>query len=480
VSNQNPSSSVPGTEIHLLRILFLSLVAAIGGFLFGFDSGVINGTVNALQVSFQSATVGTGFNVASMLLGCAAGAFFAGALADRLGRKSVLIYAAILFLVSAWGSGVATSSPEFVVYRIIGGLAVGAASMIVPAYISEISPPAMRGRLASLQQLMIVIGLFMAFLSNYLIAQQAGDALNSFWFDYEAWRWMFWMETFPAILFLLLLLFIPESPRYLVAAHKLDAARQVLRHLGSPHPDVVIEEIQSTLSKKHKPRLRDIRSASGIYPIVWVGLGLAILQQMTGINVVFYYGEVLWESAGFTERDALFTNVISGSVNILFTFLAIYLIDKIGRKPLLLVGALGQAVLLAAMAVIFASSSTQTAEGLSLTGGSGLLALIAANGYVAFFALSWGPVMWVMLGEMFPNRFRGAALAICGLAQWCSNFLITITFPALKDHLGLGTAYGFYAFFGLIAFVFVKRYLFETKGKSLEQISRESMGSLSQ
>ncbi len=475
MSKRLPVSSVSNSGIHLWRVLFLSLVAAIGGFLFGFDSGVINGTVNALQVTFQSATVGTGFNVASMLLGCAAGAFFAGTLADQLGRKNVLLCAALLFLLSAWGSGIADSSPEFIVYRIIGGLAVGAASMVVPAYISEISPPSIRGRLASLQQLMIVIGLFSAFLSNYLIAQQAGNALQPFWFGHLAWRWMFWVESFPSLLFLILLFFIPESPRYLVTARKLDAARRVLTHLGNSSPDATIQEIQSTLSQERKPRLRDIRSDSGIHPIVWAGLGLAILQQMTGINVVFYYGEVLWESAGFTEKDALLTNVISGSVNILFTLIAIYLIDKIGRKPLLLIGALGQGVLLGVMAVIFSLNSTQTSGELNLTGGSGLLALIAANGYIAFFALSWGPVMWVMLGEMFPNRFRGAALAICGLAQWSSNFLITISFPSLKDHLGLGAAYGFYAFFGLIAFIFVKRYLRETKGKSLEEISMESV-----
>ncbi len=471
----SPTSSGPSPRIPLGRILFLSIVAALGGFLFGFDSGVINGTVHALQETFQSATAGTGFNVASMLLGCAAGAFFAGTLADQLGRKNVLIGSAVLFFITSWGAGIADSSAEFVVYRVIGGLAVGAASMIVPAYISEIAPASIRGRLASLQQLMIVTGLFIAFLSNYLIAHYAGNALNEFWLGYQAWRWMFWMEMLPALLFLLLLFFIPESPRYLVAARKIQQARQVLLQLGNPTPDTLIAEIQSTLSQERKPRLRDIRTARGIgiHPVVLAGLGLAILQQLTGINVVFYYGAVLWESAGFTEQDALLTNVISGSVNILFTFVAIYLIDRIGRKPLLLIGAIGQGVLLGAMALIFAMAGTHTESGLSLTGSSGLLALLAANGYVAFFALSWGPVMWVMLGEMFPNRFRGAALAICGLAQWGSNFLITISFPALKDHLGLGAAYGIYAFFGLVAFLFVQRFLRETKGKSLEEISRQ-------
>lgn len=470
---QNPSSQ---PEYHLGRILFLSFVSAIGGFLFGFDSGVINGTVSALQTTFQSATVGTGFNVASMLLGCAAGAFFAGALADRLGRKGVLIYAALIFIVSAWGSGIVNSSLPFIFYRLIGGVAVGAASMIVPAYISEIAPPAIRGRLASLQQLMIVIGLFSAFLSNYLIAGYAGSALDEIWLGYAAWRWMFWVEIIPSILFLILLLFIPESPRYLVAKGKTAQARSIFQQLTTEDPDALIADVQSTFTQQRQSRFSDLRAHNriGIHPVVLAGLGLAILQQFTGINVVFYYGEVLWRAAGFTEQDALLTNVISGSVNILFTFVAIYLIDRVGRKPLLLTGAIGQGLALGCMALIFGLSGDQTASGLSLTGGSGLMALIAANTYIAFFALSWGPVMWVMLGEMFPNRFRGAALALCGLAQWGSNFLITITFPAMKDHLGLGISYGIYALFGLVAFVFVKKFLRETRGKSLEEISREN------
>lgn len=450
------------------------MVAAIGGFLFGFDSGVINGTVDALQKAFGSDTVGTGFNVASMLLGCAAGAFFAGTLADRFGRKPVLLGTAVAFLFSAWGSGAAGFSAEFVFYRILGGLAVGAASILAPAYISEIAPARIRGALASLQQLMIVLGLFIAFLSNYLIAGAAGGAAEEFWWGFEAWRWMFWAELLPSTVFLLSLLFIPESPRYLVAIGKSERAHAVLSLLSHPaHAAEKVREIAQTLHKGHRPRLQDIfrEGTRRIHPIIWVGIGLAMLQQLSGINVVFYYGAVLWQAAGFSEADALLTNVITGLVNIIFTFVAIALVDRVGRRPLLLLGSLGMAVSLGALAVIFGRSPVDEAGVLHLEGGSGIAALVAANCYVMFFAFSWGPVMWVMLGEMFPNRYRGAALALCGLAQWGSNFLITISFPVLLREIGLGFSYGIYAFFGVVAFLFVRWFVNETRGMTLEQMT---------
>jgi MFS transporter, SP family, sugar:H+ symporter len=461
---------------NLARVIFLSVVAALGGFLFGFDSGVINGTVDSLQQAFDSDAVGTGFNVASMLLGCAVGAFFAGTLADRFGRKSVMLLTAATFIVSAWGSGISGSSFEFVIFRVLGGLAVGGASILAPAYISEIAPARFRGRLATLQQLMIVIGLFSAFLSNYMIAGAAGGASQTLWAGFDAWRWMYWMEIFPASLFFFLLFFIPESPRYLVAAGKTDLARKVLTELA-PGIDASakVADIQSTLQKDHRPRLSDLirKHTGGLQPIVWVGIGLASLQQFTGINVVFYYGATLWQAAGFTEADALLTNVISGTVNVLFTFVAIALVDKLGRKPLLLVGSLGQAVMLGILALLFGTAATADSGSLILEGNNGLYALLAANGYIAFFAFSWGPVMWVMLGEMFPNQFRGAALAVCGLVQWGSNFLITMTFPVFLVTIGLGLSYGIYAAFGLVAWVFVRSFVKETKGRTLEDMSRD-------
>jgi len=461
------------------RVLFYSLVAAIGGFLFGFDSGVINGTVDALQEAFNSDAVGTGFNVASMLLGCAAGAFFAGTLADKFGRKPVMIITAIAFIISAWGSGISSSSAMFVFFRITGGLAVGAASVLAPAYISEIAPPKIRGGLATLQQLMIVVGLFVAFLSNYMIAGSAGGASDVFWIGFDAWRWMFWVEILPASVFLISLFFIPESPRYLVASGRIDEAKKVLGTVSAKAGlDDKIADIQSTLDGVNKPKLSDIinKYTGNIHPIVWVGLGLAVLQQFTGINVVFYYGSTLWQAAGFTEENALLQNVISGSVNVIFTFVAIALVDKVGRKPLLMIGAIGQGIMLGILAVIFGTAGISESGALQLNDSMGLYALLAANGYIACFAFSWGPIMWVMLGEMFPNRFRGSALAFCGLSQWLANFTITMTFPIFLANIGLGLSYGIYAFFGFVAFIFVKLFVTETAGRSLEDISRESEG----
>jgi len=462
------------------KILFLSIVAALGGFLFGFDSGVINGTVDALQAEFGSTEVGTGFNVASMLLGCAVGAFFAGNLADKFGRRPVMILTAMGFIASAWGSGISSGSAEFVFFRIVGGLSVGAASILAPAYISEIAPPSIRGSLATLQQLMIVVGLFMAFVSNYFIAGAAGGAANMFWFEFDAWQWMYWVEILPASIFLGSLLFIPESPRYLVAADEEAEAKRVIQSLSTAgDADEKIDDIRSTL-REGRPSMSDIihrhtgNLLHRVHPLVWVGIGLAALQQFTGINVVFYYGSTLWKAAGFTESISLLNNVVTGSVNVAFTFVAIALVDRVGRKPLLLVGALGQALMLGLMAYTFGTAAVGQSGDLQLTTTMGWVALLAANTYVAFFAFSWGPVMWVMLGEMFPNRFRGAALSLAGLVQWLSNFTITMTFPVLLDAIGLGFSYGIYAAFGVIAFLFVRAFVQETKGRTLEDMSREA------
>jgi sugar porter (SP) family MFS transporter len=454
-------------------IILISLVATIGGFLFGFDSGVINGTVDGLQLAFKSDSVGTGFNVASMLLGCAVGAFFAGRMADLYGRRTMQIVAAVLFIVSGWGSGIAGSSPEFVLYRVLGGLAVGAASVMSPAYISEVSSARYRGRLATLQQIAIICGLFAAFLSNYLLAKFAGASVKPLWSGYEAWRWMFWVEVLPAALFLLALLFIPESPRYLAVKGRRDKAQAVLARLyGEPAARAKMAEIDASLAgDHHRPRLSDLfdKVRGRVRPIVWVGIGLATFQQLVGINVVFYYGAVLWQAVGFSESDALLINVISGALSIGACLLTVVLIDRIGRRPLLWVGSIGMAVALGALALAFASGRMQQGH-LALSDGMGVLALVAANVYVIFFNLSWGPVMWVMLGEMFPNQIRGSGLAVAGLFQWGSNFAVTMTFPILLAGIGLAAAYGLYALAAVVSVWFVLKFVHETRGKELEQM----------
>lgn len=468
-----PSHSANTAEnTSFFYVIFISAVAAIGGFLFGFDSGVINGTVSALGNAFNSNSVATGFNVASVLLGCAVGALAAGPLADKFGRRAIMIITAIIFAISAFGSGISESSAEFIFYRLFGGLGIGAASVLAPAYIAEVAPPALRGRLATLQQLAIVLGLFAAFLSNYLIANAAGSAQNTLMLDIAAWRWMFWAELVPAILFLVGVLFIPESPRYLVAQGKVDDAKTVFSKISNDNVDAQISDVKSSLHSDKKPSIRDlfIDGSKKVHPIVWAGVALSVFQQFVGINVVFYYGSELWQAAGFDESQSLFINVLAGTTNIVSTFIAIALVDKIGRKPLLLVGSVGMFISLSALTYIFGSAGLDEAGKLALSDNMGTFALIMANLFVVFFGLSWGPVVWVLLGEMFNNRIRGAALAVAASAQWIANFAITMTFPIMLANIGLAGAYGFYALSALISIFFVAKYITETRGKTLESM----------
>ena len=466
----SPNHSLSTSTHSLLYVIFISGVAAIGGFLFGFDSGVINGTVSALGKTFNSSSVATGFNVASVLLGCALGALIAGPLADKFGRRSIMIITAVIFAISAFGSGIADSSAEFIFYRLFGGLGIGAASVLAPAYIAEVAPAALRGRLATLQQLAIVLGLFAAFLSNYLIASAANGAEGIFILELAAWRWMFWAELVPAGLFLLGVLFIPESPRYLVAQGQLEKAKAVFKKISNDDAQSQINDVKQSLHGDKKPSIRDlfIDGKKKIHPIVWVGIALSVFQQFVGINVVFYYGSELWQAAGFDESQSLFINVLAGTTNILSTFIAIALIDKVGRKPLLLVGSIGMFISLSALTYTFGSAGLDAAGKLALTDSMGTFALIMANLFVVFFGLSWGPVVWVLLGEMFNNRIRGAALAVAASAQWLANFTITMTFPIMLGSIGLAGAYGFYAISAFISVFFIVKYIKETRGIKLE------------
>ncbi len=475
MSSVTMTSTAPASSAENTRfIILISCVATIGGFLFGFDSGVINGTVDGLRRTFESSSAGVGFEVASMLLGCAIGAFFAGRLGDRWGRRTVLIISAVLFLLSALGAGAAGTSALFVAARVLGGFAVGAASVMSPAYIAEVASARYRGRLATVQQIAIISGLFCAFLSNYLLAKAAGASTEALWLGQAAWRWMFWMQSIPSLLFLLLLLPIPESPRYLVVTkRKHDALAVLTRLYGVVEARTKLAEIDASLSQDHhRPQLSDLisKTTGRIRPIVWVGIGLATFQQLVGINVVFYYGAVLWQAVGFSESDALLINVLSGALSIGACLVTVVLIDRIGRKPLLWIGSLGMAVTLALVAIAFASAALDANGKLSLSGPMGVLALVAANAYVIFFNMSWGPVMWVMLGEMFPNQIRGSGLAVAGAAQWTSNFVITVTFPILLASIGLAGAYGIYTVAAAISVFFVLRYVHETRGKELEQM----------
>ena len=466
MSDNTAASSETG---NMGFIVLICLVATLGGFLFGFDSGVINGTVKGLDAAFGATDFASGLNVASMLLGCAAGAFFAGRLSDLFGRRNMMMLAAVFFLISAWGSGIAGSSGTFIFFRIIGGLAVGAASVMAPAYISEIAPARLRGGLASLQQIAILVGLTMAFFSNYYLASVSGGATAEFR-GTETWRWMFWVEIAPAALFFILLFLIPKSPRFSMVKDDEAGARKTLTKLfGGTVADRKVNEIKASLASDHKPRLSDIFKGGKLRPIVWVGIGLAIFQQLVGINVIFYYGAVMWEAAGFTEADALKQNVFLGVMSIFATLLTVFLIDKFGRKPFLLIGSVGMAIMLAVVAWAFGTGDLVDGN-LVLESAMGSTALYAAMAYVFFFNMTWGPIMWVLLGEMFPNQIRGSALAVAGLAQWLANFAVTITFPWLLANLGLSVSFFIYAAFAFISIFFVKMAVTETKGMELEDM----------
>jgi len=452
-------------------VIVLSSVAAIGGFLFGFDSGVINGTVDALAHAFGTRAATTGFAVASVLLGCAVGAFAAGTIADRHGRRPTMLLTAALFLASAVATGLARSDGFFIASRIVGGLAIGGASVLAPMYIAEVAPSRMRGRLASLQQMAIVLGLFGAFLSNDILARIAGGAAATLWLGLPAWRWMFWMEALPSIAFLVGVLLIPESPRFLVAHGRRDDASRVFARIGSDGESLV-RQVEESLRGELRPRLADllVQGTHRLDPVVWIGIGLAAFQQLVGINIIFYYGEVLWKAAGATEQWALRINLLTGLVNILATIPAIALIDRVGRKPLLLAGSAGMAVTLGAMAAVFATAGLD-ANGKPLLGhAAAVTGLAAANLYIVAFAISWGPVMWVLLGEMFPNRMRGAALAVSGATNWVVNFTVTVTFLVLMNAVGLAGAYALYGLAAVLSLPFVWLAVRETRGKTLEQM----------
>ena len=452
-------------------VVALSSVAAIGGFLFGFDSGVINGAVDALGHAFGTRAATTGFAVASVLLGCAVGAFVAGTVADRHGRRPTMLLNAVLFLISAIASGLAESAAVFIASRLVGGLAIGAASVLAPMYISEVAPSHMRGRLGSLQQMAIVLGLFGAFLSNDILVRLAGGAGATLWLGAPAWRWMLWMEAVPSVAFLAGVLLIPESPRFLVAHGRRNDARGIFARIGGD-AEALVRQVEQSLRGEHQPRLSDlfVRGTRRFAPVVLVGMGLAAFQQFVGINIIFYYGEVLWKSAGATEQWALRINLLTGLVNILATIPAIALIDRAGRKPLLVVGSAGMAVTLGVMAVVFATAKTG-ANGTPLLGhAAAVTGLTAANLYIVAFAMSWGPVMWVLLGEMFPNRMRGAALAVSGATNWVTNFAVTVTFLPLLNAVGLAGAYALYAVAAVFSLPFVLALVRETRGKTLEQM----------
>jgi len=462
----------PQKRLEFEIVLLVSSAAALGGFLFGYDSAVINGAVGAIGTTFHADAATLGLSVASALLGAALGALITGRIADRRGRLVPMRIAAVFFIISAIGAGCSNSLLLLAFFRVIGGLGIGIASVIAPAYIAEIAPAKSRGKLGSLQQLAIVTGIFVSLLVDYAIAGAAGSAESSWWLGLAAWRWMFIVMIVPAAAYGLISYLIPESPRYLVAKGYADEASAVLtRTLGPVGMPAKIDQIKESLRSDTPPSWHDLQGRTlGLLPIVWIGIGLSVFQQFVGINVIFYYSSVLWHAVGFSEKDSLLITVITSIVNIATTFIAIGLIDRIGRRPLLLIGSAGMAITLGALAFIFANAPLNAAHQPQLGPTSGIIALWAANLFVVAFGMSWGPVVWVLLGEKFPNRIRAAALAVAACAQWIANWGITVSFPTLQN-LGLGIAYGMYTAFAVLSFFFVWRFIQESNGRELEDMA---------
>ncbi|MEV0012142.1 sugar porter family MFS transporter [Streptomyces sp. NPDC051840] len=453
---------------HLGHVIFITAAAAMGGFLFGYDSSVINGAVEAIRDRYDIGSGTLAQVIAIALIGCAIGAATAGRIADRIGRIRCMQIAAVLFTISAVGSALPFALWDLAMWRIIGGFAIGMASVIGPAYIAEVSPPAYRGRLGSFQQAAIVVGIAISQLVNYGILQIADGDQRGEIAGFEAWQWMLGVMVVPAILYGLLSFAIPESPRFLISVGKRERAREILEEVEGKNVDLDarVEEIETAMRREHKSKFSDLLgSRFGFLPIVWVGIGLSVFQQLVGINVAFYYSATLWQSVGIDPTDSFFYSFTTSIINIIGTVIAMILVDRVGRRPLALVGSAGMAIALAFEAWAF---SADLVDG-KLPTTQGTVALVAAHVFVLFFALSWGVVVWVFLGEMFPNRIRAAALGVAASAQWIANWAITASFPSLSDWNLSGT-YIIYTCFAVLSIPFVLKFVKETKGKALEEM----------
>ena len=462
---------------HSLYLLRLTIVATLGGLLFGYDTAVISGTVSALDNFFvlpfgldeMNANARLGLVVSSALIGCVIGGILGGVVSKKLGRRNGLVLAALLFLISAIGS----SMPEmffrpigeadhtfiyiFILYRILGGIGVGLASMLSPLYIAEIAPAKIRGKLVSMNQFAIIFGMLVVYFVNYYISLQGDDT----WLNLVGWRWMFASEIIPAFLFLVMLIFVPDTPRSLVLKSKQDKALAVLTKVNNPvEAKKILTEIQNTVVS-HSGKLFSFGTT-----VILIGVLLSVFQQFVGIYVVLYYAPEIFKSMGVGTDVALLQTIIVGTVNLIFTVLAILTVDKFGRKPLMIIGALGMALSMFALGTTFFMQSV------------GIGALVFMLCYVACFAMSWGPVTWVLLSEIFPNKIRGKAMAFAVAAQWVSNYLVSWTFPMMDKNSYLlqqfnhGFSYWVYGIMGVLAMFLVWKFVPETKGKTLEEMEK--------
>jgi len=433
-------------------VILISVVAALGGLLFGFDTAVISGTINFIQPYFGLSEAGLGWTVSSLLFGCIAGVFLAGKAGDHYGRKKVLMVAALLFFVSAVGSASAHSLIFFLVARILGGLAVGVASILSPMYIAELAPAKYRGTLVSLNQLAIVIGILVAFFSNYLLVD---TGVNN-------WRWMLLVMAAPAVLLFFSLFFVPESPRWLVARGRNDDALNVLvKTSGKEFASAELKEIEETLRNQEESTFSDLL-APKIKPLLFIGIILAVFQQITGINTIMYYAPKIFTNVGQSNDSALFQTILIGGTNLIFTLVAMVLIDRLGRKLLIIIGSTGMMLMLAGLSALYFTNQT-----------SGVLVLVFILGYIAFFAASLGPALWVVAAELFPNRLRSKGMSIAIVSLWIACTVVTIVFPIMLEKLSGGITFLIFALICLANLLYVLKYVPETKGKTLEELEKQ-------
>lgn len=462
-----------------MAVIYISVIAALGGFLFGFDTAVISGAVDSIksvEYGFGLTSGELGFAVASVLFGSALGAWYAGVAAMKFGRVRVMLTAAFLFSVSALGSALAGSLWSFVVWRFIGGLGVGIAAVIAPAYIAEVAPAHLRGRLGSLQQLAIAVGLFISFVSNYALSNIAGSPNNELWGGLLAWRWMLLVELFPAVLYGIMALKLPESPRYLVTLGKDKEAADVLtKYVGESKPLEKVKEIRSSLGNLDDVvSVKNVLSSKTLFlPVVWVGIVIAFISQFTGINIILYYASSLWSAVGFSQSLPFAVPIGTTTIGVIMTVVGMFTIDRVGRRKLLLTGSIGMAIFLWITGFIFLNAE-QTENGLLLAQNLAWMALISAHLFYIFFCFTWGPAVWVVLGELFPNRIRTTGLGIATCANWIGNIIVTWTFPPMLESFGLAPTYMFYGVCCAMSFFVVKKFLPETANRELEDMQYQA------
>jgi len=429
-------------------VIGISFISALGGYLFGFDFAVISGALPFLRTAFELSTWWEGFLTGSLALGCIAGCLIAGNIADRFGRKPGLMTAALIFAISSLGMAFSNTLTVFVIMRFAAGIGVGMASMLSPMYIAEVSPAAVRGRNVAINQLTIVLGILITNLVNYQLADKGP----------EAWRWMFGLGTIPSLLFLVGVVWLPESPRWLFKAHHDRKAQAILEKIGGPaFANTTIAEISRSLPTETKESYSAV-FAKAARPAVLVGITLAVFQQFCGINVVFNYTSTIFESVGANLDRQLFETVAIGAVNLVFTIVAMWQVDKLGRRPLRLFGSLALSVLYIVMALLLKSGAG--------AGWVSLLVLLA----IASYATSLAPVTWVLISEIFPNNIRGRATSVAVISLWIAYFILVFTFPILAEKVGTYGPFWLYAGICLLGFFFIKSKVKETKGKTLEEL----------